>query len=86
MEYICTNLPKLVNSLGLGFDIVAVILLWRFGLPAPIDRTGAVGIAAMRVDTAQIKEGKRYDFWARIGLGLIILGFIVQVVGNWIRG
>ncbi len=79
------NLPQLVNSLGLVFDIVGVILVWRFGLPDPIDRTGAVGIAQMKVDTEQIKKGARYDCWGRIGLVLIILGFVLQIMGNWLR-
>ncbi len=35
------SLSDWVNSLGLLFDVVGVILIWRFGLPEDINRSGA---------------------------------------------
>jgi hypothetical protein len=65
---------------GLALDIAGVILLFFFGLPPSIDRTGAVRYAAPRKDENEIRKGRIYDSLGRAGLLLILIGFTLQAV------
>jgi hypothetical protein len=40
MEY----LPKIINSIGLACDIVGALLIWRYGLPEPINSSGSFAV------------------------------------------
>ena len=72
-----------INALGLTLDIAGVILLFRFGLPPAVDRSGAVHLIAEEADEAEVAKGRRYDFWGRVGLVLILVGFLLQLVSNF---
>ncbi len=60
---------KIVNSVGLVFDIVGVVLLFYFGAP-----------------TFAITDGQPayYDRLGKLGLLLLIVGFILQFVSNFL--
>jgi len=72
--FITGNASSLVNSLGLIFDIIGAILLWRFGLPEQINRAGTSRLLLPGVDKAEIQKAKWYDHMAKWGLSLLILG------------
>ena len=74
-----------INSVGLILDVIGVILIWRFGLPPSVDKTGQIHITAAGVDKEEIKKGKNYDRISRIGLMLLILGFGLQIVSNYVN-
>jgi hypothetical protein len=74
-----------VNSAGLVLDIGGAYLLFRFGLPAEISRSGAVHLVAEQANAAEIALGKRYDRWGHTGLGLLIAGFVLQLLSNFIK-
>jgi len=84
MEFIYDNLPKIVNSLGLICDIVGVALIWHFGLPADINRTGSQRLILEQEDQKEIEAGKRYDFWSFWGFALLCFGFFLQLVSNFL--
>jgi hypothetical protein len=75
---------KIINSLGLVCDIVGALLIWKFGLPETIDRSGAGFLQLEQIDEAQIIKGRLYDRWARIGIAVLVLGFILQLASNLI--
>ncbi|MDO9069073.1 MAG: hypothetical protein Q7W05_11530 [Deltaproteobacteria bacterium] len=77
-------MPKLVNSIGLICDAVGVLLIWKYGLPEAISRTGAVHLILEQTDDAEIVKAKKFDRWARVGIALLVLGFILQLVSNFI--
>jgi len=52
---------SLVNSIGLLCDIVGAVLIWRYGLPEHISRTGAVHLIAEQTDETEKAKAKRYD-------------------------
>jgi len=58
-------LSESINSFGLVLDSIGVCLVWKFGLPAEISRTGAMNLIAEQSDDAQIAQGKMYDLGAR---------------------
>jgi hypothetical protein len=84
MSYLCSHLPKLVNSLGLVCDVIGALLIWKYGLPESISRTGVIHIIAEQSDDDEIAKAKRFDYWARLGIGLLVFGFILQLVSNFI--
>lgn len=84
MTFVCEQLGGFVSSSGLMLDIVGVILIFLYGLPEPISREGHQCIITEQVDEKEALKAKKYDFRARIGLTLLILGFALQLVGNWI--
>lgn len=75
-------ISEYVNDLGLVFDIIGATLLFFFGLPADIDREGRTIMTSGERDEEEIKKGKRYDCWGRIGLGLLVIGFTLQLASN----
>jgi hypothetical protein len=64
-------------------DIVGVILLWRFGLPPDVNRHGARFVfPASASNSAEAVKAKIYDFFAKVALLLIVLGFVFQFIGS----
>ena len=78
-------MSTLVNSLGLSLDIIGALLLLRFGLPPRIDPEGHIYIITEEVDEAEIDLGRRYRSWSKFAVILLILGFIGQLVSNYLN-
>jgi hypothetical protein len=78
-------LSESINSFGLVLDIIGVCLVWKFGLPAEISRAGAMNLIAEQSDDPQIEQGKMYDRWSKIGLSCLLMGFVFQLISNFIR-
>lgn len=83
MEFLLINLPKIINSAGLLCDIAGAFLIWKYGLPEPITKTGAIYITH-GVDEAEKKKAESYETFSKWGLKLLILGFILQLISNFI--
>jgi hypothetical protein len=75
----------IVNSAGLVLNIVGTLLVWRYGLPAPLSRDGAINIIAEQTDNSEKAEAAKYDCKARLGIGLLLLGFALQLVSSLVR-
>jgi hypothetical protein len=74
-----------LNSVGLTFDIIGVVLLFRYGLPADVNPRGARYRVAEPPDE---NESKRYELYRRrglLGLGLLIAGFLLQLISNLLQ-
>ena len=54
-------------------------MLWKFGIPAKIDRDGDNALVSTTKDEKQIKLAKKFDILANAGFLLITLGFILQL-------
>lgn len=83
-KYICENLPRLVNACGLIFDIIGVLLLWKFGLPESINRSGEITMCFGGTDENAIAKAAKYDKYAKVALVFIIGGFTLQFISNFI--
>jgi hypothetical protein len=81
MDVMCSTW---VNSIGLVLDICGAILLWKYGLPESISREGHQYIVLGQKDEAEAAKAKTYDRWSKLGLSLLILGFVLQLVSNFI--
>jgi hypothetical protein len=77
---------KTLNVLGLLCGIIGVIIIFIYGPPQPSFDTGiALGIAGPEVaqHDAQVSALRhRYETCSRIGLGFILVGFILQFVAE----
>lgn len=78
-------LADVVTSAGLMLDIAGAILLFLFGLPPDFDPLGRTFIVTSDSDDTERTKGDRYRFWGRVGLVLLILGFIGQLAGTWLN-
>lgn len=79
------SLSNAVNSIGLAADIGGVMLVWKFGLPESVDRHGATYLITEEVDHSERDKAAKYDRLSKLGLGLIVLGFAVQLASNFIN-
>ncbi len=75
-----------LNSIGLCLDIVGALMLFKFGLPEDVRRDGTYFIAIETQDAAEVSKAKRYDFLAKVSLGFILFGFILQFVHSILFG
>jgi hypothetical protein len=73
-----------VNSVGLVCDIVGAVLIWRYGLPETITRSGTVYLVTEETDEAEKAKARRYDRTARCGIALLVGGFVLQLVSNFL--
>ncbi|NIK93642.1 hypothetical protein GZ212_15890 [Mangrovimonas sp. CR14] len=73
---------NLINSIGLIFDIIGVIMLFKYGLPADVSKDGYIGLAIQETNYEDIRKWKKYNFWSRFALVLLILGFMLQIISN----
>jgi hypothetical protein len=78
-EYQSDRLTAWVYRLVLG-----AFLIWKFGLPASIERSGAVHLIAEQRDEEEVKLAKKYDFRSSVGFWLIILSFLFQLASNFL--
>ncbi len=74
----------LLNSIGLALNITGALLLWKFGLPESIDKKGMSFIALESTDEKEIIKAKKYDKLGILAVLLLVLGFIIQLIGNYI--
>ena len=71
-----------INSTGLVFDIAGALLLWKYGLPEAINKDGSINLILEQKNSKEVAKGKRYDNMSKIALGLLILGFALQLLSN----
>ena len=77
----------IVSSVGLFLDILGVILVFLFGLPSAVRKTGGTTIlwAGGKSEEEAKKEYKLHWLMSHLGLVLLILGFALQLVSDTLR-
>ena len=65
-------------------DITGALMLWNFGLPESINRMGMSFLALESTDKKEIKKAKKYDKLSKLAVLLLVLGFLIQLVINYI--
>jgi len=78
------QLAPLISSIGLSLDIVGAIMIFHFGLPQNIDRAGKIYRIISDVDEGEKEKAKFYDRMSFFGIFLLVFGFLLQVLGNWL--
>ncbi len=73
-------IQNILNSVGLFFDIIGILLIWKYGLPVELPTTGVKWAVAY---DPNVKN--KYKLFGHIGLCLIVVGFICQIVSNFYK-
>ena len=70
-----------LNVVGLGLDAIGIILLFFFG-PPPSIRPTSIRLVLEDVDESQERKNKRNTLIGRCALGIIVIGFLLQILAN----
>ena len=54
-------MTSILTGMGLTLNIIGTLLLWRFGLPEPVSRTGAIHLILEQSNQNEIKKAQIYD-------------------------
>lgn len=74
-----------LNLIGLIADIVGVLILFQFGLLGELSGVILADANLSKGKTTQeIKKSRRYAFMPKLGLWLIIIGFSLQFISNYL--
>ena len=73
-----------ISSIGLVLDIIGAILLWKYGLPEAINRGGEQFLTLEQSDENEAAKARRYDWYSKVALTLLIMGFALQLAGNYL--
>lgn len=84
--------PLMLNTIGLVLDIIGAVLLWRFVADNSVKWDGEFKAGESRTlsvgDEITEAEAKAY-LWAghlsRLGIGLLVAGFLLQLAAAWLR-
>jgi hypothetical protein len=75
-----------VTQIGLVADIIGALGLFKYGLPSPIKTESGATFVDADPPEDELREIRRFNEKvnrnARISLGLLILGFILQFIGS----
>ena len=81
-------MPDFINSVGLGFDIIGVILLFRYGLAPDIRRTGERRLIVSGGSEIENRKAEaKWNHYRRmswIGLSCLVGGFVLQILSNYL--
>lgn len=72
----------LINLIGLILDILGVLVLFKYGLPSEVTKDGHVGYTASQSDPIERAKWYKYNRMAKVGLGLLIAGFVLQAASD----
>jgi hypothetical protein len=85
LDFIYSHFSVIINSLGLVLDIVGAFLIWKYGLPSStIGRRGHRTLLICKIDEAETDKAKEYDRNSHFGISFLVIGFILQLVSNFI--
>ena len=74
-------LSEVLITGGLALDIVGAIFIFKFGLPPRVSRGGTRSLLLEGHDPKEAAKAELYDRLGKVGVGLLILGFFLQIVG-----
>jgi hypothetical protein len=77
------SLTLFANSTGLLLDIIGALILWLFGLPPDIRRSGQSYLVIGQGNEKEILKAKHYDSYSRCGIYLLLFGFVLQLISNF---
>lgn len=87
-----TNGELLIN-IGLVLDIIGIAIIFKYGPPQPAheegvslafgeDTTFTDGLSVREINAEIERRRRKYQMYSRVALSLLLLGFLLQLVGN----
>jgi hypothetical protein len=71
--------PRAINSIGLIFDIIGILIL--FTMDFKIIGLGGHNLYVGGPAEGEVKKEKRKAY---LGLGFIVIGFVLQLISNFL--
>ena len=71
---------RVFNLVGLGLNLLGVLILFRWGMPFRIKTAGVGALLLEGVDKKVIALEHIYDICGYVGLFLLILGVALQMI------
>jgi hypothetical protein len=78
-----SNFPKVLASFGLFLDLLGAVIVFYFGVPEVINRSGGI-IVTFGHDKNAENRAKKYERISRVGICFLITGFLIQIIANWV--
>ena len=80
------NCADIVSSMGLILDIAGAAVLFKYVLSPGVRETGGTIISwgGGKSDEEARREHRHYKRMSRIGLGCLGVGFVLQLVSNFL--
>lgn len=79
LESIKPPASAVLTALGATASFSGGILLWVYGIPNRINRDGHSYLRLKQHDEEMKKQSRFYDRMSRLGLFLLIAGFVIQL-------
>jgi hypothetical protein len=79
------DIIKWFGPIGLILDIIGAYLIFKYGLPEELSRTGATFIVTEEENADEIVKAKKYDKLSKLGFRLLIVGFLFQLISSIIN-
>lgn len=73
-----------MDIIGLALSFTGAIIIFFFGLHPMISESGAIHLITEQVDKGEIKRAKKYRVISRLGLILLVVGFLLQLIERFI--
>lgn len=74
----------IINSAGLALDIIGAYLIWQYALPAALEPSGERFRSMSGRGESPSTEKLHYRSRSRWGFVLLMAGFAVQLVSNFL--
>ena len=68
-----------ISIFGLTANFVGGILLWKYGIPNQVTRSGGYPLVTLQPIVGMQAKVRFYDRMSGFGLTLLIVGFVVQL-------
>jgi hypothetical protein len=79
-----TEVIKWLGPIGLMLDIFGAYLIFKFGLPEELSRSGSTNAAFSNPEKDKLMQlkAKKYDKNSKLGFCLLIIGFLLQLASS----
>lgn len=75
-------MSHILNLLSFTFGFIGTVMIFQFGVPSQIDTGGKISLLAEQEDEDEKIKIAKYKLLGKCGLGLIALGFLLQIIGE----
>jgi hypothetical protein len=73
---------RVINIVGLAFNLIGVLILFRWGMPFRVETHGAVSLGLATVDQRAIAVERIYSVCGWVGLVILILGTVLLIIAQ----
>jgi hypothetical protein len=75
-----------IRGLGIFLNMFGVALIWVFGLPPRMDVATRAYVAGVEHDSDKMRKQWLLDLGSNVGIVLLLGGFFLQFIANYIEG